>query len=190
MLTGRRFRARTHGSAGRLRRTDRVRICRAVWNVGLEQRREYRRRGAWINYREQAHELADAKAEHTWLADAPGHCLQQTLMDLDQACRQHGTFKVRWRSNRRSRPSFRFPEGNKMTVQQLNRSQARVKLPKLGWVRFRLSRCLDDAVDPLGYLDPRRQALVSCPSSSMTDTKPRPPTLCRAQRLGSTVVSR
>ena len=145
MLTGRRFRAQlTDQQADYAERI--AGICRAVWNVGLEQRRAYRRRGAWINYRQQAHELADAKAEHTWLADAPGHCLQQTLMDLDQACRQHGTFKVRWRSNRRSRPSFRFPEGSKMPVQQLNRSQARVKLPKLGWVRFRLSRCLDDAV--------------------------------------------
>jgi putative transposase len=99
-----------------------------------------------MNYRDQARALAEAKHEHVWLAEAPGHCLQQTLMDLDKACRQHGTFKVRWRSNRRWRPSFRFPEGNKMIVQQLNRNHARVKLPKLGWVRFRLSRRLDDAV--------------------------------------------
>ena len=35
---------------------------------------------------------------------------------------------------------FRFPEGNKMVVEQLNGRHARVKLPKLGWVRFRLSR--------------------------------------------------
>jgi putative transposase len=99
-----------------------------------------------MNYRDQARALAEAKHEHVWLAEAPGHCLQQTLMDLDKACRQHGTFKVRWRSNRRWRPSFRFPEGNKMIVQQLNRNHVRVKLPKLGWVRFRLSRRLDDAV--------------------------------------------
>ncbi|MEV5009216.1 helix-turn-helix domain-containing protein [Streptomyces sp. NPDC055692] len=25
-------------------------ICRSVWNTALEQRREYRRRGAWMNY--------------------------------------------------------------------------------------------------------------------------------------------
>jgi putative transposase len=118
-------------------------VCRAVWNTGLEQRREYRRRGAWMNYKQQAHELVEAKAEHVWLADTPGHCLQQTLMDLDKACRDHGTFKVHWRSSRRWVPSFRFPEGSKMTVDQLNRRHARVKLPKLGWVKFRASRCLD-----------------------------------------------
>lgn len=87
--------------------------------------------------------MVDAKAEHVWLKDVPGHCLQQTLMDLDKACREHGTFRVRWRSGRRWAPSFRFPEGNKMVVEKLNRRHGRVKLPKLGWVKFRASRSLD-----------------------------------------------
>nr|WP_328833341.1 transposase [Mycolicibacterium fluoranthenivorans] len=118
-------------------------VSRAVWNTGLAQRREYRRRGAWINYREQAHELVDAKEEHAWLKEVPGHCLQQALIDLDEACRRHGTFRVRWRSTRRWAPSFRFPEGSKMAVEKLNRRTWRVKLPKLGYVKFRGSRSLD-----------------------------------------------
>ena len=69
--------------------------------------------------------------------------LQQTLMDLDRACREHGTFGVHWRSGRRWSPSFRFPEGTKMAVEKLNRRHARVKLPRLGWVKFRASRSLD-----------------------------------------------
>jgi putative transposase len=120
--------------------------CRTVWNKGLEQRREYRRRGAWMNYHEQAGELAAAKSEHPWLTEVPGHCLQQALIDLDRACRQRGTFNVGWRSARRWRPSFRFPEGNKMVVERLTGRHARVKLPKLGWVRFRVSRSLDEVV--------------------------------------------
>ena len=141
MLTGRRFRVEFTGeqAACAQRIGD---VCRAVWNTGLEQRREYRRRGAWMNYRPQARELAEAKAEHRWLKDVPGHCLQQTLMDLDKACRRHGTFRVHWRSGRRWAPSFRFPEGSKMVVEQLNRRHARIKLPKLGWVKFRVSRSL------------------------------------------------
>jgi putative transposase len=142
MLTGRRF--RVEFTEEQLEYAEQVgSVCRAVWNTGLEQRRIYRRRGAWMNYREQASELAAAKAEHRWLAEVPGHCLQQTLMDLDKACRAHGTFKVRWRSGRRWAPSFRFPEGNKMVVERLNRRRGRVKLPKLGWVKFRMSRALD-----------------------------------------------
>lgn len=145
MLTGRRF--RVDFSAEQTEFAQRIGdACRAVWNTGVEQRRAYRQRGAWMNYREQAHELADAKTEHGWLAEVPGHCLQQTLMDLYKACKAHGAFKVRWRSGRRWAPSFRFPEGNKMVVEQLNRRHARVKLPKLGWVRFRLSRPLQGTV--------------------------------------------
>ena len=53
------------------------------------------------------------------------------------------------------RPSFRFPEGNKMAVEQLNRRHGRVKLPKLGLgARSGMSRPLDGAGDPLGHRDP------------------------------------
>lgn len=142
MLTGRRF--RVEFTEEQTKYAEQVgAACRAVWNTGLEQRREYRRRGAWMNYGPQAHELAEAKSEHPWLKDVPGHCLQQTLMDLDKACRTHGTFGVRWRSGRRWSPSFRFPEGNKMAVEKLNRRHARIKLPKLGWVKVRASRSLE-----------------------------------------------
>ncbi|MEV0700169.1 transposase [Saccharopolyspora sp. NPDC050389] len=121
-------------------------ICRSVWNTALEQRRAYRGRGAWINYNEQARQLADAKTEHDWLKTAPSHVLQQTLMDLDRACREHGTFRVKWRSGRRWSPSFRFPAGKQITVERLGRKWGRAKLPKLGWVRFRWSRPLGGTV--------------------------------------------
>ncbi|MEU6779926.1 transposase [Nonomuraea angiospora] len=97
--------------------------CRAVWNTALEQRRSYRRREAFIGYHEQARRLVEAKREPEleWLAEVPGHCLQQTLIDLDAACTRHGTWRVRWKSKTRTRPSFRFPEGGKITVERLNR---------------------------------------------------------------------
>ncbi|MGH3967203.1 MAG: RNA-guided endonuclease InsQ/TnpB family protein [Mycobacterium sp.] len=142
MLAGRRFQVELTDAQEVLAQQT-ADACRAVWNTGLEQRREYRRRRAWMNYHEQAGELVEAKAEHVWLKEVPGHCLQQTLMDLDKACRKHGTFGVRWCSSRRWRPSFRFPEGNKMAVERLNRRHGRVKLPKLGWVKFRASRSVD-----------------------------------------------
>ncbi|MFC9090251.1 RNA-guided endonuclease InsQ/TnpB family protein [Nocardiopsis dassonvillei] len=121
-------------------------ICRAVWNTGLDQRREavsrWRRgqRLPYCGYHLQARELAEAKTEETWLQAAPSHILQQTLRDLDRACRDHGTFKVRWRAKDRWKPSFRFPDSAWMKVERLGRRWGRVKLPKLGWVRFRWSR--------------------------------------------------
>nr|WP_231858957.1 transposase [Mycobacterium canetti] len=141
-MAGRRFRVElTEGQQRMAQQT--ADACRVVWNTGLEQRRDYRRRGAWMNYQPQAAELVEAKAEHEWLKEVPGHCLQQTLIDLDKACRRHGTFRVHWRSSRRWVPSFRFPEGSKMELEKLNRNKSRLKLPKLGWVKFRASRSLD-----------------------------------------------
>ncbi|MFI6797277.1 helix-turn-helix domain-containing protein [Streptosporangium canum] len=93
MLTGRRYRLDlTPGQAEFAERIGGA--CRSVWNTALEQRRSYRRRQAWIGY-QQACRLVEAKDEFEWLAEAPGHCLQQTLIDLDQACARHSTWKVR-----------------------------------------------------------------------------------------------
>jgi putative transposase len=126
--------------------------CRAVWNTALEQRRVYAERykrdghGVYPSYALQCRELTEAKAEHTWLAEAPSHCLQQTLRDLDKAATAHGVFKVRWRSKVKTPPAFRFPEGKHISVERLNRKWARVKLPKLGWVRFRWTRPLGGTI--------------------------------------------
>ncbi|MGW0809256.1 helix-turn-helix domain-containing protein, partial [Nonomuraea sp. NPDC002799] len=38
-------------------------ICRSVWNTGLQQRREYRKRGGHLGYAEQCAQLADAKKD-------------------------------------------------------------------------------------------------------------------------------
>jgi len=123
-------------------------ICRAVWNTGLEQRREFRRRGGFISYVEQARQLAEAKRDPycAWLADAPAQVLQQVLRDLDRRCKEYGTWKITWRSKVKSPPSFRFPAPELMAIQRLSRRWARVKLPKLGWVRFRWTRPLGGTI--------------------------------------------
>jgi putative transposase len=72
MLAGRRFRVEFTDAQEAFAEQIGA-VCRAVWNTGLEQRRQYRRGGAWMNYRPQAKELAEAKAEHPWLAQVPGH---------------------------------------------------------------------------------------------------------------------
>ncbi|MEW1841537.1 helix-turn-helix domain-containing protein, partial [Nonomuraea angiospora] len=124
MLTGRKYRLDL--APGQAEFAERIGgVCRSVWNTALEQRRTYRRRDAWIGYHEQARQLAEAKQEFAWLSQVPGHCLQQTLLDLDQACSRHGTWKVRWKSKARTRPSFRFPEGAKIAIERLNRRWAR-----------------------------------------------------------------
>src|SRR5690625_4116828 len=98
------------------------------------------RDGEFCGYHLQARQLAEAKAEEPWLKAAPSHVLQQTLKDLDRSCRDKGTFKVKFWAKYRWNPSFRFPAGNLITVEKLNRKWSRAKLPKLGWVKFRSSR--------------------------------------------------
>ncbi|WP_327589031.1 transposase [Nonomuraea sp. NBC_00507] len=145
MLTGRKYRLEL--DFGQRLFAERVAgICRSVWNTGLEQRRAYRRRGAFIGYAEQCAQLADAKGEFPWLAKAPAQVLQQTLKDLDEACRRHGTWKVHWKSKARWTPSFRFPTAKQIPVETIDRKWGRVFLPKFGWVKFRLSRPLGGTV--------------------------------------------
>jgi putative transposase len=145
MLTGRRY--RVEFTPGQAEFAEEIGgICRSVWNIGLEQRRAYRQRGAGISYPEQARQMAEAKKDFPWLAEAPSHVLQQTLMDLDRACRTHGTGKIRWRSQRRWSPSFRFPDPKQIQMSTLNRKWSRIKLPKLGWVTYRSTRPLDGRI--------------------------------------------
>lgn len=151
MLSGRRYRLEpTTAQAGMFQEFGA--ICRAVWNAALDQRRQYvdryirGRGGQFCGYHLQARELAEAKREEAWMKAAPSHILQQTLKDLDTACRTHGTFNVRWRAKHRWAPSLRFPAGNRNAVEKLNRRWARAKLPKLGWVKFRMSRPLGGRV--------------------------------------------
>jgi putative transposase len=141
VLTGRRYRLElTPDQAAYAERIGAA--CRDVWNTGLEQRRIYRQRGAWMNYVPQAREMAAAKKDFPWLAEAPSCALQQTLMDLDKACRAHGTFAVHWRSKNRWKPSFRFPDAPHIHVERLNKRWGRVTLTRFGWVRFRWTRAL------------------------------------------------
>jgi putative transposase len=146
---GRRYRAYpTPEQAGRLAGWGHS--CRAVWNLALEQRQYlYRHRGLTLRAVEQCTQLTRARGELPWLADLPAQSAQQVLRQLDRAYDnwwnpQHPagppTFKKR--SDRLAVP---FP-GQAVKVRKLNRKWAQVRLPKVGWVRLRLSRPLGGAV--------------------------------------------
>src|SRR5437667_5244060 len=113
MLVGRRYRLEL--DAEQTAYAERVAsICRAVWNAALDQRRiaaQLNRgrtadRAVWPSFVSQCRELAEAKQTEPWLAEAPAHCLQQTLRDLDTACRAHGAWGVHFRARYRWAPSF------------------------------------------------------------------------------------
>ncbi|MER6074334.1 helix-turn-helix domain-containing protein [Streptomyces sp. NPDC001817] len=53
MLSGRRYRLELTAVQGE-QCEEFANVCRAVWNTGLEQRRQYRRRGGWMTTRRSA----------------------------------------------------------------------------------------------------------------------------------------
>jgi putative transposase len=112
-------------------------ICRFLWNLALEQRSMAWAQGRHsVSYQAQASELKDLKTECPWLAEAPYHCLQQTLRDLDQAFQNFFAGRAAYPKFRKKfqRDSFRFPDPKQFQVDQDGR---RIKLPKLGLVAYR-----------------------------------------------------
>ncbi|MFD3932026.1 RNA-guided endonuclease InsQ/TnpB family protein [Streptomyces sp. NPDC058614] len=119
---------------------------RALWNLALEQRRYvYKQRGVTLRAFEQGQYLTAARAEIGWLAELPATAGQQVLRHLDLAYDNffnpshpagYPQFKKRGH-----RLKVSFP-GQKVTMRKLSRHWAEVRLPKVGWVRFRLSRSL------------------------------------------------
>ncbi len=65
-------------------------VCRLVYNLALEQRREHWRAyrahtGKHIGYVAQCRELTLLRAEFDWIAAVSQTCQQQALRDLDRA---------------------------------------------------------------------------------------------------------
>lgn len=146
IVAGRRYRlAPTTAQEARLNEWSGT--VRALWNAALEQRRTaWRDCGVSVGLSEQCRDLTAARAAIGWLADVPAQTAQQTLRDLDRA---YGAFFAgrarfpRWRS--RHRPAgLRFPQG--VEIRRLNRRWGEVRLPKLGWVRFRWTRPLGGTI--------------------------------------------
>ena len=119
--------------------------ARAVWNVALEQANMYRKHwGPTPNAAVRQRQLAEARQSLPWLKNGSSPVQQQALRDFDQAMRNwwagtHG--RPTWRSSAKGHHSFRVRDVN---VRRLSRKWAEVHVPKLGFVRFRLSRPLPD----------------------------------------------
>ncbi|WP_164992394.1 RNA-guided endonuclease TnpB family protein [Streptomyces sp. L2] len=120
--------------------------CRAVWNVALEQRLYvYEQRRKTLRADEQCRYLTQARHDLGWIAALPSQVPQQVLRHLDQAYQnfwnpEHPAAFPRFKK-RTSRLAIPFP-GQAVRVTKLNRKWASVRVPKLGEVKFRLTRPL------------------------------------------------
>lgn len=139
--------------------------ARVIWNAALEQRQvAWRMRKITLRYTAQGGtELTEAKRALPWLREPHADVLQQALRDLDRAFVRFFRSQARYPRFRRKgrRESFRIqsrPRKGEIAVGRISRRWGEVRVPKLGWVRFRWSRGprgeikhLTVSRDPLGW---------------------------------------
>ena len=134
-----------------------VGAVRCVYNLALEQRRDWYRPGRKFNFASQCREVTALRAEFDWLREVPVHPLQQAVRDLDRAYQNWWTGRARAPSPRKrgQNDAMRFPDANNFAFRRLSRHVGEVKLPKLGWVRLRWDRAIPGEV---GSITVSRQA--------------------------------
>jgi transposase len=122
-----------------------------VWNLAVEQHAWWRPgKTSAPGYLEQSRQLTAARAGSPWLAEGSQTVQQQALRDFDQAMRNFfaGTHRrPMWRKAERDE-GFRITgqRGKHWDVRRAGRHWGEVKVPKAGWVRFRLSRPVPEGV--------------------------------------------
>jgi putative transposase len=139
--------------------------ARYVWNLAVEQRSWWQPGRRAPGYVEQCRQLSEARAAFPWLAAGSVIVQQQALRDFHAAYTSWFASLREWRKRyarippeeRPAAPSppswrkrdvnegFRVVATGPRHVRRLNRRWAQVLVPKLGWVRFRLSRPVPDA---------------------------------------------
>ena len=113
--------------------------CRFVWNkvlfLNLDRLKE-KQPLIWYHEADYWSKLWKRSNEFSFLKEAPAHCIQQKLKDLDKAFKDafdknQPNKRMPKKRKRGLHDSFRFPEAKQIEVEG-----RRVKLPKLGWIHF------------------------------------------------------
>jgi putative transposase len=98
--------------------------CRFVYNIALEQRRNWYRPRRRFSFASQCREVTMLRAEVDWLKACPAHTLRQTLKDLDRAYQNWWAGRAAAPTPRRKgiNNSFRFPDPLSIKVERTGRS--------------------------------------------------------------------
>lgn len=116
--------------------------CRFVFNKALALQKENHEAGhKFIGYVVMAKQLTEWRnsVETPWLKQAPCHCLQHALKDLEKAYKNFFAKLADFPrfKQKGDRSSFRYPDSQQIKLDQKN---SRIFLPKLWWLRYRKSR--------------------------------------------------
>jgi putative transposase len=127
---------------------EHCRHARLVWNLAVEQQQHWQPGRHAPGYNEQCAQLTVARAEYEWLAAGSQTVQQQALRDFAQAMRNFFNGSHRrptWRKAGRHE-GFRQVGLKPCHTRRLSRRHGQVWIPKVGWVRFRWTRDIPDAV--------------------------------------------
>lgn len=127
-------------------------VCRLVWNLALEQRRDHWRRyqartGNNLNYVTQARELTALRAEVDFIRAVHVTPLQRTLKALDETYRRAWQGLGGYPAPKKKGVNDAFSyAGREIVFETINRRWGRVRIPKIGWVKLRLTRPLEGSI--------------------------------------------
>lgn len=123
-------------------------VCRLVWNLALEQRRDHWRRyqavtGGNLNRMAQSRELTLLRAQYDFIREVPQAAEQRALVDLEEA------FMRMWRNGagfprakkKGVHDAFSFA-GRDVSFKLTNAKWGLVRVPKIGWVKYRSTRLI------------------------------------------------
>lgn len=124
-----------------------VGATRFVYNLCLEQRRDFWRQyraatGSALNFVSQGRQVTKLRSEVDWIAAVPADALSNALRDLDDAFRKF--FRGAGFPTPRKQginDCFRL-KGRDLPTRRVNRRWSEVRIPKIGWVRYRDTRAI------------------------------------------------
>jgi putative transposase len=113
--------------------------CRFVYNLALEQRRDWWRPGRQITYLSQQVELTARRAEVDWLKAVPVHALQMAGRAVDAAFQRFaiGLSDLPQPRRKDRDNSFTLSDPSYLDIKRFNRNHGAIKVPKIGWVKLR-----------------------------------------------------
>lgn len=140
------FRFDLHPTAAQAETLDQwVGVTRLVYNLALEQRRDFGRRfrertGRVLNWAAQSKQVTDLRAEFPFIAAVPRSGQEQALRDLDRAFSAFFAGRSGFPTPRRKgvHDSIRLQREGRLRV--LNGKWAVLRLPSIGDVKLRLTR--------------------------------------------------
>ncbi len=119
---------------------------RFVYNYYLAKREEeYKTNGVTFNYNKCSADLTKQKQVNTWLKEVDKFALQNALKDLDKAFKNFFEGRAnypKFKSKKNKHQSFRTNFSNNNIKIEGNK----IKLPKLGWVKFAKSREIEGKI--------------------------------------------